>query len=148
MYRLNQMIERVDSPTHLMMTKNVRLVLTEAANTTGISGYIRWEKDEFGRPIALYRDLPILIADENGVDLPAIDETESTDKTSIYCMSLGGEGIEGIENGGMDVRDLGELDTKPVFRTRVEWYVGIVCYGPRCAARLSTIAPGSAAVRR
>lgn len=148
LYRLQQMIERVDNPTHLMMTKNSRLVLTDAANTTGTSGYIRWEKDEFGRPIAMYRDLPILIADENGVDLPAIDETESTDKTSIYAMSLGDEGVVGIENGGMDVRDLGELDTKPVMRTRVEWYIGIACFGPRCAARLSTIDVTKAAVRR
>ena len=32
--------------------------------------------------------------------------------------------------------DLGELDTKPVLRTRVEWYSALVVKHPKAAARL------------
>jgi hypothetical protein len=36
----------------------------------------------------------------------------------------------------MDVRDLGELQASPFFRTRVEWFAGIACWHGRAAARL------------
>jgi hypothetical protein len=45
-----------------------------------------------------------------------------------------------IQNGGIDVRDLGEQNSKPVFRTRVEWYCNVIDIHPRCVARLHTIA--------
>ena len=38
------------------------------------------------------------------------------------------DGVTGIQNGGMDVRDLGELQTAPVWRTRVEWFTGIAAF--------------------
>jgi len=39
----------------------------------------------------------------------------------------------------MEVRDLGELQGSPVFRTRVEWLMSIVLEHPRAAARLRGI---------
>ena len=39
----------------------------------------------------------------------------------------------------MTARDLGELESKPVFRTRVEWFSGLTCYHGRAAARLGGI---------
>jgi hypothetical protein len=146
--KLDEAIDSVDSPTHLMMIKKLRRVITEAAHTTGVGGFVTWTKDEFGRQLGMYRDLPILIADENGVDLPAIDETEAGSTTSLYVLSLGEGMLMGLQNGEMDVRDLGELEAKPVFRTRIEWYVGMALFHPRAAARLSTIDANDAAVLR
>ena len=50
-------------------------------------------------------------------------------------------GIQGAVNGqyGISSRDLGELETKPAFRTRVDWYCAIAVYHGRAAARLSGI---------
>jgi len=31
----------------------------------------------------------------------------------------------GLQNGTIDVRDLGEQQVKPVYRTRLEWFVGL-----------------------
>ena len=39
----------------------------------------------------------------------------------------------------MDVRDLGELQTEPKFRTRVEWYAGIAVKHGRAVGRLRGI---------
>jgi hypothetical protein len=39
----------------------------------------------------------------------------------------------------MEARDLGELQTKPAMRTRVEWYAGIAMFHGRAAARLRGI---------
>jgi hypothetical protein len=52
---------------------------------------------------------------------------------------MGDASLQGIQNGVVDVRDLGELETKPVFRTRVEWYNGIALYKARAVARLQGI---------
>ena len=49
------------------------------------------------------------------------------------------EGVVGLQNGIMEVRDLGELQTMPVMRTRVEWLVGMAVMHGRAAARLRGI---------
>lgn len=140
--KLDELIDAVDSPTHLLMSKAMRRRLTAAARDTSIGGFITWEKDEFGRQIAVYNDLPILLSDRNGNAFPtlAFDEANpgggSNVGTSIYCLELGESRLSGIQNGGIDVRDLGELESKPVFRTRVEWYMSILLEHPRAAARL------------
>jgi hypothetical protein len=43
--------------------------------------------------------------------------------------------------GGISVRDLGEVPDAPVFRTRIDWYVGFGVMHPRSAGRLHSIAP-------
>ena len=93
-----------------------------------------------------YNDLPILVVDRNGIDSNysglAFNEAAAgggTSSTSIYCVSLGDGLLQGIQSGMMDVRDLGELDSTPARRTRVEWYLSIVLEHPRAAARLRGI---------
>lgn len=140
--KLDELIDAVDEPTHLFMSKAMRRRLTAAARDTTVGGFITYGKDEFGRRVTQYNDLPILIADGNS-DLfatLAFDEANpgggANVGTSIYCLSLREGMLQGLQNGGIDVRDLGELETKPVFRTRVDWYPGIAVYHPRSAGRL------------
>jgi hypothetical protein len=52
---------------------------------------------------------------------------------------MGDGGLVGIQNDGISVRDLGELEAKPVFRTRVEWYAGVAIFSGRAVARLRGI---------
>ncbi len=140
--KLDEAIERVDEPTHLLMSKAMRRRLTASTRTTGVSGYLTTSKDEFGRQITMYNDLPILIADQNGNASPALafDETYSggggSTGTSIYVLSLQPGMMFGIQNKPLEARDLGELQTKPVYRTRVDWYAGMAVAHPRAASRL------------
>jgi hypothetical protein len=53
---------------------------------------------------------------------------------------MGPDGVSGLQNGGINARDLGELEDKPAFRTRVEWYSGLAVFKGRAAARLQHIA--------
>lgn len=48
-------------------------------------------------------------------------------------------GVTGLTNGGVQVRDLGELDSKPVFRTRLEFYTGLAVFGGKAAARVTNL---------
>ncbi len=143
--KLDELIDAVDDPTHLIMSKAMRRRMTTAARTTTVGGFITYTKDEFGRPVTVYNDLPILIADPNGSVFPtlAFDEAATSGTstaTSIYCVCFRSQMCTGIQNGGVSVRDLGELESKPVMRTRVEWYSGLSIWHPRSVARLWSIA--------
>lgn len=143
--KLDELIDAVDNPQYLLMSKAIRRRLTAAARTPSVSGYINYTKDEFGRTVTMYNDLPILIADGNGSPFKTLAFNEanpgggSNVGTSIYCLSTGDDMMTGIQTRPADVRDLGELDSAPKYRSRVEWYNGIAMYHPRSCARLRGI---------
>lgn len=139
--KLDELIDQVSNPTHLIMSKAMRRRLTQAARSTTVGGFLQWTKDEFGRQIAMYGDLPIITLDNDNNDQPILGFDEACPGggavgTSIYCVSLGDGMLTGIQSGTIDVRDLEELETKPAFRTRVEWYSGIAIFHGKSAARL------------
>jgi hypothetical protein len=150
--KLDELIDTVDSPTHLIMSKAMRRRLTAAARNTAVGGFINWTKDEFGQQVAMYNDLPILIADYDDTGARILDFNEanpgggSNVGTSIYCTSFGDGMVEGLQNGVMDVTDLGEIDEKPVYRTRVEWLVGLAVMHGRAAGRLYGISNAAVVV--
>lgn len=139
--KLDEAIDRVDRPTHILMNKATKRQLN--AYLRSVSG-VTMTKDEFGRPIMSYGDLPILVADGNG-DEAAIGTAEAytgggtSDGSSVYVLSLGDGMLNAIQNGGMDVRDLGEMNSSPVYRTRIEWFVGMTLQHPRAACRLRDV---------
>lgn len=143
--KLDELIDAVDEPTHLIMNRTMRRLLSAAARTTSVGGYVQYTVDEFGRQVQMYNGIPILIAeqDNSGTDIMQFDEactSGTATGTSIYCVSFRDGMFSGIQSGGMQVTDLGELQTKPVLRTRVEWYAGVAFFHPRAAARIWSIA--------
>lgn len=143
--KLDELIDAVDGANALIMSKAMRRLLSAAARTTAVSGFITYDKDEFGRKITLYDGLPILIADMDDDGARILDFNEvggggaTATATSIYAVSFGEGMLTGIQNGTMEVNDLGEIDEKPVKRTRIEWLVSMAALHGRCAARLRGI---------
>ena len=143
---LDQAIDQTLNPTHLLMSKAMRRRLSQAARATAVGGYITTTKDEFGRPVMAYNDLPIMTVDLDNTQTAILGFNEATNHatatptgTSIYVLSMGEGSIQGLQNGGIDVRDLGELQTAPLYRTRVEWYNGFAVYNGRAATRIWSI---------
>ena len=146
--KLDEVIDAVTNPTHLVVNKAIRRRLSAASRNTSVGGYITFEPDAFGRKMAYYQDLPILVAwqDNNDLEILPFDEASgdstSLDNGSIYCVSIGDMMLEGLnfknsEGGyGISVRDLGELNTKPVMRTRIDWHTSIAVQHGRSVARL------------
>ena len=138
---LDDAIDQVDNPTHLIMSKKMRNKLNTAARKN-IGGDIVWGLDEFGKRIAYYNDLPILVTDRDNESNEIIGFNEANPNggaavgTSIYVVSFGPNMITGLQNGILDVEDLGEIDAKPVYRTRLEWLVSFAAQHGRCAARV------------
>lgn len=143
--KLDEAIDQTLNPTHLIMNKAMARRLTVAARTTTVGGQIDYTVDEFGKRVTMYNGLPIITVDLDGDGVSILPFAEAATSgtataTSIYVVSLGGDGLNGIQNGGVDVRDLGELDTAPVYRTRIEWFVGLAVFNGRAATRLWSIA--------
>jgi len=63
--------------------------------------------------------------------------------SSIYAMKLGiGDMMWGIEEYPMEVEDLGLLKTgAPLYRTTIDWPLGLAVANPRAIARLYNFKP-------
>lgn len=142
--KLDEAIDAVDGATHIIMSKSIRRRLTVAARTAAVGGDITYTLDEFGRQVTNYNGLPILIADKDNENNEILGFTEASSSASVYVVAMGEGMVQGLQNGDMDVRDIGELETKPALRTRVEWYSGFGVFMPRSAARLSLITDAAA----
>ena len=104
--------------------------------------------DSFGKKIATYNGVPLLWIGKNaaGVEIAPQTETQGTavgTVSSIYAVRFGqtpdDAAVTGLTNGGVTVRDLGEVPDKPVFRTRIEFFTGLGVFGGKGAARLTGV---------
>ncbi|MDQ3485453.1 MAG: hypothetical protein M3445_08630 [Actinomycetota bacterium] len=103
--------------------------------------------DNLGRLVDTYNGLRLVNVGNKADGTPIIPQTETQGTAlnagSIYAVSFGtaapAPGVVGLTNGGVRVQDLGQLETKPVYRTRIEWFVGLALFGPRPAARLTGV---------
>jgi hypothetical protein len=142
--KLDEAIDQTLNPTHLIMSKAMARKFAAAARKTDVAGYLTYEIGAFGQRVMMYNGLPILTVDLDGTGAAILPFTEAATSgtataTSIYVVSMGDDGLTGLQNGGIDVRDLGELQASPLFRTRVEWYNGIAVFNGRAATRLWSI---------
>ncbi len=105
------------------------------------------DKDNIGRRVDFYNGVPLYDIGTKADGTLIIPQTETQGTatgttSSIYAVKFSGNesanGVAALNNGGIDVRDLGEQDTKPVVRTRVEWYTGLAIFG-KGAARLTGV---------
>jgi len=147
--KLDEAIDTTENPTCLIMNKKLRRLLTQASRTSTIGGYVTYTQDNWGRQVPKYADLPILDAgkDETNADIIPLTEVAGdagADATSLYVVSFADGMVEGIQNGVMEVEDLGKTDSGVIWRTLVEWLVGMAIYHPRAATRLWNISTATA----
>jgi len=102
-------------------------------------------RDQYERIVYTFRDCPIydvgLKADQVN---PIVTDAESfagqVNCTSMYWAKTGVRThFHGWEKEPLDVRDLGELQTEPVMRTRVDWSPGLASWHVRSLARVQGI---------
>ncbi|MFG2916254.1 major capsid protein [Kitasatospora sp. NPDC048298] len=104
-------------------------------------------EDLTGKRVVTYNGISVLDPGQTaaGADILPQNETQgtATDASSIYAVKFGqsedDRAVTGLTNGGVQVYDLGELETKPSFRTRIEFYCGVAVFGGKAAARLNGV---------
>jgi hypothetical protein len=137
---LDELIDAVDGGANvLLMSQEMRRKLKGLLQAS--NHYIESGEDSFGRPVMTYGGVPIrtIGADNTGAQILGADETQgtATNASSVYALRVDqADGVAGITNGGVDVEDLGELQSKPAYRTRIEFYAGLVVQNSKSAARL------------
>lgn len=142
--KLDEMIDKVNGPTHLIMNRTTkrRFIAAYRSTTTGIGGTIKQAKNELGHTVTTYNEIPILTGYAPSRHTAILPFTEigsggaTATASSIYCVSFREDGVTGIQNGGIRVKDLGELQAEPKRRTRVEWYPGMAILDGFAISRL------------
>lgn len=110
-------------------------------------------RDMFDRQVDVYmgaRMMDIGVRQDQITEIILNTETAAgapdggSENTSIYAAKFGiGDMFWGIEMYPLEVTDLGELQTAPVFRTRMDWPHGLADINPRAIGRLYGIVPDS-----
>ncbi|MEH7116903.1 major capsid protein [Neobacillus vireti] len=143
---LDELIDAVEGePDVLFMSKAMRREIKKLLQAS--QHYIESGEDSFGRPVATYGGIPIRVIETDGAgnEILGFNEVMGTANgtASIYAVKFGADQyVSGLRNGSVNVRDLGEIDAKPVFRTRIEFYSGVAVFHPRAVARLAGVIKG------
>ena len=134
---LDEAIDAVDAQggtKYLVMSKSARRHLTKQART---SAQIDIARNEFGYQQMVYAGLPVIELDRDHQNAAILDATPADQ--SVYVVTFGNDLLTGIQNGGVQVRDLGESSASPQIVIRVEWYCGLAMVNGRSAARLTNV---------
>ena len=119
---MDQLIDLVTpgKPDALFCSKRTRRKLSSLRRATG--NLLETDVDQFGRRALFYDGLPILVDD-------FIQDTETQGSSGAVCSSIFAvkfgmdSGLLGLENGGIQIEDVGELETKDATRWRIKWYL-------------------------
>lgn len=133
---LNELLDAVvDGADTLFMSKTMRRKVLNLLQ--GNNHYIENGTDAFGRQVTMY----------GGIEIVAVEDSLiPADK--IYAVKFGTDSyVHGLSNGGVQVMDLGQLDTKPCYRTRIEFYCGLATKHKKCFAVLNTAESVGASTR-
>ena len=126
-------------PDFLFMNKKMLLVTRAILRLERLLDNTR---DMFDRVIDVYqgcRMIDIGTKADQTTEIITYAETKGggTGETSIYAARFGiGEYLWGIQEYPLEVVDIGELESKPVYRTRVDWPLGLAITDSRSVARL------------
>lgn len=141
---LDEAIDQTLNPTHIICSKALARRFSAAARSSTVGGYITYEPNQLGQRVMQFNGLPILTVDldnDGSAILPYTEAAASgTDTaTSLYVVSIQPGALQGIQNGTMEVADLGEMESKPAYLTRVEWLCGMAIYNGRAVTRIRHI---------
>jgi len=128
--KLDELIDAVKGgkPDLLLMSRRSRRKITALVRAASAQ-LIEVGRNEYGDLVEYYQGIPIGISDwilDTHVVASSV-ETATTGGTcsTIYAIRFGSDGIQGLQNGGITVEQLGSLETKDATRVRIKWYVGL-----------------------
>lgn len=129
---LNKLVDAVPFGADVFfMSRTVRRIVMNLLQAN--QHYVEISVDAFGKPVQMYAGIPIRVCED--AVMPA-----QAGSHEIFAVKFGAmSDVCGIQNGGIRVTDIGELETKPVYRTRIEWYTGLAVFNPNSVARLKGI---------
>lgn len=110
----------------LIMNKKTRRQLTAKGRA-----FCEYRQGEFGTQFLQY----------GGVDVIDLDGELLADDIIIAAKFGAKEAVCGLQNGGVRVTALGEMESQPQLKTRIEWFVGLAVFNPKAVA-VRKVTPG------
>lgn len=135
--KLDELIDLIKGgkPDILLMSKRTRRKLKSLLQAS--AHYVEQGADQFGRQVMMYDGIPVEVS-----DWQPDNETQGTETaaSSIYALKFSdGDGLVGLQNGSIEVVDLGQLESKDAQRVRIRWYVSLALLRDSALGRLKGI---------
>lgn len=131
---VDDLIDRVkgSKPDALLMSKRSRRKLKSLLQAS--AHYVERGESSYGRQVMMYDGIPVEVSDFiSDVEV----QGSSSLCSSIYALCFGAEeALSGLQNGGIEVVDVGQLETKDASRVRIRWYCGLALFNQFRCARL------------
>jgi hypothetical protein len=125
-------------PDAIFLSKRTRCKLSNLRRASG--NLLETDVDQFGRRALFYDGIPLLVDDF--ISDAQTQGSSGAVCSSIFCVKFGMDtGILGLENGGIQVEEVGELETKDATRWRIKWYTGMAAFSALGFSRLKGILP-------
>ena len=139
---LDQLLDQVPNGTDvLIMRPGTARALRALLRASGGLEPAHVMMEKFGRPMLTHNGVPIIINEFLPGDEDPGDGGDDT--CSIYAVRLnevdGMHAIYGGDSAGLVVEDIGTVQNKDAWRTRVKWYVGTALKSTKSMARLKAI---------
>lgn len=137
---VDELIDAVQGgPDVIFLNKTLRRKVNKLVRAAGQA--TETVSDTFGRQLMSYAGIPLVAVetDASGNEILGFDEDDgagNADTSSLYAVKFGMDALHGIQNGAMEVEDLGRMNDGVTYRTLIEWLSGMVIKHPRSAARL------------
>lgn len=103
----------------LIMNKKTRRQVTAKGRA-----FCDYRQGEFGTQFVQY----------GGIDIADVDGDLLADDVVIAVKFGAKEAVCGLQNGGVRVTALGEMESQPQLKTRIEWFVGLAVFNPKAVA--------------
>ena len=144
-------IRKLKALTRLVIPGEADFLIMRRNTLDNLSDYaernespIRFIKGDFGRPVGTFKGIPIITSDwilQTEAITAADDYSAQTGglTTSIFAVKFGEGKLVGCQNGGVNTKDLGDLETKDATRTRIKWYVSAALFSELALARYDGI---------
>jgi len=101
--------------------------------------YVESGTDAFGRQVMQYDGIPVQISDFL-VDTETTSAKTGGSQSSMYAIHFSAaEGVVGLQNGSIEVVDLGQLESKDAQRVRIRWYVSIALLRASAVGRVKRL---------
>jgi hypothetical protein len=142
--KLDQAINAVNKPTHIIAPFDSKPLWIQAARTSSLTGFVIQTWDQVGGPKMTYAGLPILFGYEKDDNVPVLQFNEvgsgggSAVTASLYVVSFGEGKLRGIQLKPMSWADKGLLEDGITYRTHLSWDVGLVDEHKYCFSRLTS----------
>ncbi len=117
---MDQVIDLVlpGKPDAIFCSKRSRRKLSSLRRATG--NLLETDVDQFGRRALFYDGIPLLVDDF--IHDTEVQGSSGSVCSSIFAVKFGMDaGILGLENGGIQIEEVGELETKDATRWRIKW---------------------------